>query len=138
MTFFDNSGVAGTRLQHESGSYLNSNLDVVPTGNSDDLYWKLIDLGNGFHRIESQDNSKAKIRLQALDNGVVRMTGQSSDWHLTQWEKIPVASTNDQYYLKNRYYGTHLRVGISDSTLKHGAIGRAAHWTLKSETACKQ
>jgi len=138
MTFFDNDGSNGTRLLHKSGYYLNSDLDIVALSNNNNLYWELIDLENGYYRIESQHSSTSNNWLQAVDNAVVRKAGSSDTWHLTQWKKIPVAGTNNQYYLKNRFHGTHLRVGTSDSNLKHGVIGPAAHWTLEEVSACVQ
>lgn len=138
MTFLDNVGNAGTRLIHSSGYYLNSDLDIVWADNNGDTYWKLIDLGTGYYRIQTRDSSKSKRWLQALDNAELRMTDESSTWHRTQWKKIPVLNTNDRYYLKNRHHGTSLRVATSNSILKHGPAGPAAQWTLTEHSACTQ
>jgi len=140
MTFFNNE--ATTRFVTENGDYLNSNLDIVPLTNNDHLDWKLVDLNNGFYRIESQDNSITNNWIQAVsneaNNTLVRLADASSTWHQTQWEKIPVTNMNDQYYLKNRHFGTYLRVGTSSSTLKHGGAGPAARWTLEEIATCTQ
>lgn len=134
MTFFNNSG-AGTRLLHGSGYYLNSDLDIVRQNNKNDLNWELIDLNNGYYRIESLDRSISKNTLQApMFDAAIKTVGEQYTWFLTQWEKVPVADTSNQYYLKNRFHETYLRV--SYSTLNHGVKGSAARWTLEKLGSC--
>ena len=136
MNFFNNSG-AGTRLLHDSGYYLNSNLDIVRQTNNSNLNWELIDLNNGYYRIESLDSSISNNALQApMDDTTIKMRGEQNDWFLTQWEKVPVSNTSNQYYLKNRFHETYLKVNTSNSTLNHGVRGSAARWTLEELSSC--
>lgn len=139
-TFFDTDGIAGIQLLHQSGRYLNSYLDMVSSGNDEELGWRLIDLNNGYHRIESQNNAVSKRWLQAADNAEIKMVGERNTGQFTQWEKIPVANKPGHYYLKNRFHGSYLRVGIFDSVVKHGDPGTAAHWILEESesAACAQ
>jgi len=137
MTFFDNDGSDGTRLLHESGYYLNSDLDIVKQGNSGNLNWKLVDLNNGYYRIETLDSSKSNNTLQApIYSDTIKTVNEEYTWYLTQWEKVPVPGTSNQYYLKNRFNETYLRVGTYNSTLKHGVKGTAARWTLEGVSSC--
>lgn len=137
--FFDNDGADGTRLQHESGYYLNSNLNMVWGDTDEALNWKFIDLNNGFYRIESQDSAIANKWLQGLNNQALKMVDERRTGHFTQWEKIPVWNTDNTYYLKNRFHDTYLRVNSFNSNVKHSATRNTAQWTLENgTTACTQ
>lgn len=138
MTFFEANGVAGLRLLNGSGYYVNSALEAVSLRNNSDLSWKLIDLNNGYYRITSLDSPIRDNALQALNNGVLRLADGSNNWHLTQWEKVPVPNTRNRYYLKNRFHNTFLRIGANESKLKHGFVGGDTRWSLEEVSGCAQ
>ncbi len=139
-TFFDSVGNDSTKLLHQSGYYLNSSLNATSNTNDDDLAWNLIDLNNGYYRIESQNNAISKKWLQAVNNAAVKMASASSTWHFTQWEKIPVSNKPGHYFLRNRFHDSYLRIGTIDNTVKHGDKGTAAQWMLETSqsAACAQ
>jgi len=128
------------RFQHASGNYLNTDLNMVPLNNNHNFNWKLIDLKNGYYRIEPQNSSMDRKWLQAANNTVVRLAGESWTGFFTQWEKMPVPDTANRYYLKNRRPDSYLRVGNSQSILKHGGRGPAAQWIIEEppSTDCSQ
>ena len=134
MTFFENDGIAGTRLRHSSGNYLNSDLTVGFSGNSSDQLWRVINVSNGYNRIISQNSSLIKNVLRGYEDGALTLTSESNTWHQTQWEFIPVANVSNQYYLRNRFSGLYLRV-TSAGTVEHGVPGTAARWTLEGVAA---
>ncbi len=133
MTFFE-GGSTGIHISHtETNGYLNSDLDLVPFANDNTVSWELVDLGNGYFRIVSLDDSKTKKWLQAWENGTVKMTGDKSTGSKTQWEQI--ALSNGSYLLKNKFYADYLRIG-NNLEIKRGASGKAAHWTMEEAATC--
>jgi len=131
MSFF---GGTGLHIMHtETNEYLNADLDLVPFTNDNSISWELVDLGNGYSRIVSLDNSKTKKWLQAWDNGTVKLTGENSTGYKTQWEHI--VRSNGSYLLKNRFYEKYLRLG-TNLKVRHGASGMPAHWTLEEASNC--
>ena len=130
MTFFENDGRAGTRIRHETGQYLNSDLDIAALGNGDDNLWQLTELSSGYYRIESQDNRATKTALRAFDTNSIMLTGESSNWHQTQWQLIPAGNNSNRFFLRNRDSGAYLRVA-GGANVEHGAPV-AAQWTLEN------
>lgn len=133
MSFFE-GGATGFKIAHTvSDSYLNSDLDLVPFVNDNTISWELIDLGTGYFRIISLDDSKDKRWLKAWENGPISLVGQNSTGHKTQWEQIELS--NGSYLLKNRFFAKYLRLGTNGS-VKHGASGMPAHWSVEEVPTC--
>lgn len=133
MSFFGGSGSGLHIINTETDEYLNSDLELVPFANDNSISWELVDLGNGYSRIVSLDDSKTKRWLQAWEDKVVKLTGENSTGYRTQWKQVTLS--NGSYLLKNRFSEQFLRLG-TDSIIKHGAGGMRAHWTLEEASIC--
>jgi|GEM_PF-2550465 len=121
---------SGVRIQHSSGKYLSSGPGLTSSAGGANVVWKLVDLGNGYVRVESQSAPKKRNSLVAWDNARIGLAGAATRAFKAQWQIMSLNDGSSSFYLVNRFYGTYLRVSSSGTKLKHGVLGQRAQWRI--------
>jgi hypothetical protein len=121
---------SGVRIQHSSGKYLSSGPGLTSSAGGANVVWKLVDLGNGYFRVESQSAPKKRNSLVAWDNARIGLAGAATRAFKAQWQIMSLNDGSSSFYLVNRFYGTYLRVSSSGTKLKHGVLGQRAQWRI--------